>query len=202
MSPIRVAVCSPQPIVFAGITTLLAKHSDRVQIVPAPGRPEHLDPDVVIYDVLALLDGDTGPLRYLIEMTSSRVLAVGRGLGPDLVGDALATGVDGFFSLGVDESGLLAAVESATAGWEDDDPSTSQARAHQLGADVGLTDREVEVLTLVASGCSNEQIATDLFLSISSIKAHIRSAYRKTGVASRAGAMAWAIRHGFASERV
>jgi DNA-binding NarL/FixJ family response regulator len=210
MSPIRVAVCSPQSIVLAGVTALLARHPDRVQVVPAPGRPEHLDPDVVIYDAFALLDDDTGPLRYLIEMTSSKVLVVGRGLRSDLVGEALASGADGFFCLSVDEAALLSAVELAATGAEGDHrghervvgSSSSPAWAHELGADVGLTQREAEVLRLVATGISNEQIATELFLSINSIKTYIRSAYRKIGVASRAGAVAWAIRHGFAAEHV
>jgi DNA-binding NarL/FixJ family response regulator len=208
-SPIRVAVISPQAIVRAGITCLLAKHAHRVEIVRIPGLPDEPDPDVVIYDVLALLD-DSRQLHRLIELTSSRVLAVDRELRPDLVGQALATGVDGFFSIGVKETELLAAVESAATGWQAGDPgtdpivgsTTSEARAHQLGADVGLTHREVEVLELVARGFSNEQIACALFLSVNSIKTYIRTGYRKIGVTDRSGAVAWAIRHGFASERV
>jgi DNA-binding NarL/FixJ family response regulator len=205
---IRVGVYSPHEIVREGIVSLLARHPDKVSIAPTPTEPTHPDPDVVLYDVIALLKGDTRPLTYLIDMTTSRVLAVGRDLRPDLVGQALATGADGFFDIGVDEKGLLKAVESAATGWESGDPgvdptvgsSTSDARANQLGADVGLSEREVEILTLIAQGVSNQEIASRLFLSINSVKTYIRTAYRKIDAVSRAEAVGWAIRHGFASE--
>jgi len=85
-----------------------------------------------------------------------------------------------------------------------DDPtvgsSDSDARANQLGSDVGLTTREVEVLALIAQGLANHEIASRLFLSINSVKTYIRTAYRKIGVRSRSEAVGWAFRHGFASE--
>jgi DNA-binding NarL/FixJ family response regulator len=206
--PIRVGVYSPQEIVREGIVSLLAKHPDKVFIAPTPAKPRHPDPDVVLYDVIALLGRDTRPLTYLVSMTTSKVLAVGRDLRPDLVGQALATGADGFFDVGVDEKGLLKAIESAATGWETGDQgidptvgsSMSEVRANRLGADVGLSEREVEILTLIAQGIPNQQIASRLFLSINSVKTYIRTAYRKIGVASRAEAVGWAIRHGFASD--
>jgi DNA-binding NarL/FixJ family response regulator len=204
----RVGVYSPQEIVQEGLVSLLSKHPDKVQLVQMPTEPGQPDPEVVLYDVMALLDGDTGPLTYLVEMTSSKVLAVGRDLRPDLVSQSLTTGVDGFFDIGVNEKELLRAVESAATGWETGDPgddptvgsSDSAARANQLGSAAGLTAREAEILALIAQGVSNHVIASRLFLSINSVKTYIRSAYRKIGVEGRAGAVGWAIRHGFASE--
>jgi DNA-binding NarL/FixJ family response regulator len=207
--PIRVGVYSPQDVVTEGLVSLLSRHPDRICLVPTPTRHDEPDPDVVLYDVMALLDGDTKPLAYLVEMTTSKVLAVGRDLRPDLLGQALATGADGFFSMGVDEEELVAAVESAATGWEEGDTgenptigsSVSEARAQLLGAHAGLSDREVEVLTRIAMGLSNQQIAAELFLSINSVKTYVRTAYRKIGADSRAGAVSWAIRHGFTAER-
>jgi len=208
---VHVGVYSPQEIVREGIVSLLDKHPDKVRIVPTPVEPGDPDPEVVLYDVLALLGGDTATLTYLVEMSGSKVLAVGRDLRPDLVGRALAAGVDGFFSMGADEKELLAAVESAAREWQADedadaDPGaaavgsrTPDTRAPHLGADVGLTPREAEVLGLIAQGLSNQQIAAQLFLSVNSIKTYIRSAYRKLGLVSRATAVSWAIRHGFAA---
>jgi DNA-binding NarL/FixJ family response regulator len=205
--PLHVGVYSPQPIVLEGLVALLSKHPHRVLAQRTPTNPGDPDPDVVLYDVIALLEGDTKALDYLVEMTTSKVLAVGRDLRPDLVGQALNSGVDGFFSIGVDEGDLVAAIESAATGWKQGDEgadptvgsSTSAARARQLGSDIGLTARESEILGLVACGLPNQQIASQLFLSINSVKTHIRTAYRKIGVDSRAGAVGWAIRHGFRS---
>jgi DNA-binding NarL/FixJ family response regulator len=178
-----------------------------VCIAPTPTAPGDPNPDVVLFDVMALLSGDMALLSYLVETSGSKVLAVGRDLRPDLVGQALAAGVDGFFSLSADEEELLAAVESAATGWQVGDPgvdptvgsSRSEARAHSLGADVGLTPRETDVLALIAQGLSNQQIATELFLSVNSVKTYIRSTYRKIDAPSRAAAVSWAIRHGFPS---
>ena len=204
---VRVGVYSPQTIVREGIVALLDRHPDKVCIASTPTEPGDPDPDVVLYDVMALLSGDTELLSYLVEMSASKVLAVGRDLRPDLVGQALAAGVDGFFSLGADEAELLAAVESAAKGWHLGDPgedptvgsSASEARAYTAGTDVGLTPRETEVLALIAEGLSNQQIAAQLFLSVNSVKTYIRSGYRKIGAPSRAAAVSWAIRHGYAS---
>ncbi len=205
--PIRVGVYSQQDIVRQGIVSLLSKHPDKFDVVPTPAAAEDPDPDVVLYDAMALLAGDTRPLSHLVDMTASKVLAVGHDLRPDLVAHALSTGVDGFFSVGSDETELLAAVESAATGWQVGDTgenptvgsSAAEARAHQLGADVGLTEREAQVLSLISQGYSNQEIASEVVLSINSIKTYIRTAYRKIGVDSRAGAVSWAIRHGFAS---
>jgi DNA-binding NarL/FixJ family response regulator len=206
--PFRVGVYSPQDVVREGLVALLSRHPDKACVVPMPSGPLQPDPDVVLYDVIALLEGDTRPLAYLVDMTTSKVLAVGRDLRPDLVSRALTTGVDGFFDLGVNEKELLKAVESAATGWETGDSgpdptvgsSESAARANQLGADVGLTARESEILALIAQGLSNQEIASRLYLSINSVKTYIRTAYRKIGAESRAGAVGWAIRHGFPSE--
>ena len=58
-----------------------------------------------------------------------------------------------------------------------------------------LSARESEVLALIARGYSNKEIADELFLSINSIKSHIRSAYRRIGVERRTQAVLWAIEH-------
>jgi DNA-binding NarL/FixJ family response regulator len=61
-----------------------------------------------------------------------------------------------------------------------------------------LTAREVDVLCLVARGLSNRQVAEELVVSERTVHAHLRTTYRKLGVASRAGATRWAIEHGIA----
>ena len=58
-----------------------------------------------------------------------------------------------------------------------------------------LTPRETEVLSYIAVGLSNREIAAELFLSVNSVKSHIRSAYRKIGVTRRVEAVRWAIRN-------
>jgi len=200
---VRVGVYSPQPIVREGLVSLLERHPDKVRVAPTPTAPGDPEPDVVLYDVMALLGGDTGPLTYLVEQSGTKVLAVSRDLRPDLVGRALATGADGFLSMGADEDELLAAVQSAVDGCADSDEGSNASPAYfqANGVGIALSPRETEVLALIAAGLSNQQIAAEMFLSINSVKTYIRSAYRKIAVERRSAAVAWAIRHGLAPTR-
>lgn len=192
---LRVAVVSPQAVVRHGLVDLLARHPDRVRVVPYP---DGADPHVVLFDVIDLVDGDLTVLTELLISTSAKVLAMDRDLRPDLAARALAAGASGCVPMGVSESDLIEAVEAAAGG------SVARVRTpgqqdprHALGADVGLTPREVEVLTLIAQGHTNREIAEELYLSPNSIKTYVRTAYRKIGATSRSQAVGWAIRNGF-----
>ena len=66
----------------------------------------------------------------------------------------------------------------------------------------GLTEREVEVLRLVANGLTNNEIATELFLSIKTVSRHLSNIFTKIGVSSRAGATAFAFEHHLVSPKV
>ena len=79
--PLTVAICSPQPIVRAGMEALLRQHPDRFEVLPPQWRAG-ADPAVVLYDVMVLSDQDDAELLHLVQRTRSKVLAVGRyGLG-------------------------------------------------------------------------------------------------------------------------
>ncbi|MCD4534379.1 response regulator transcription factor [Nocardioides sp. cx-169] len=61
-----------------------------------------------------------------------------------------------------------------------------------------LSDREAEVLALIAEGLSNKEIGATVFRSVNSIKTYIRTTYRKIGVHTRSQAVRWAMENGFA----
>jgi len=196
-APLLVAVVSPQPVVRHGLVDLLARHPDRVSVVVYP---DGHDPDVVLYDVVDLADGDSSGLRELLSSTSAKVLAMSRDLRPDLAVRAMAAGADGFFSIGVTEAELISAVEAAADGSGSGLSLPAPDSDHRLGAEAGLTTREAEVLTLIAQGRTNREIAEELYLSPNSIKTYVRTAYRKIGATSRSQAVGWAIRNGFPVE--
>jgi DNA-binding NarL/FixJ family response regulator len=189
--PLTVAVVSPQPIVHHGLVGLLARHPSRVTVVAYPEG----DPDVVLYDVLSLLHPEVDHLSRLVANGRPRVLAVSRDLRPELVARAFAAGVDAAVSIGAEEHDLVDAVEGVARG------ETPNALAALPGASVGLTARETEVITLIAQGHTNHEIARLLYLSPNSIKTYVRTAYRKIGAASRSQAVSWAIRNGFPTDR-
>ncbi len=86
----------------------------------------------------------------------------------------------------------------ASAETADAEPA-DDAIEHRLGHDVGLTPREIDVLSLITQGLSNQEIAEQSYLSINSVKTYIRSAYRRIGVTSRSQAVVWCLQHGFAA---
>jgi DNA-binding NarL/FixJ family response regulator len=120
------------------------------------------------------------------------VLIYSRDMRPDLRARAIARGADGWVSMSTHSSGLVDAIERLA----DDKPLEEQV--DWIGHEAGLSPREVEVLSLVTMGMSNQEIADRLFLTINTLKSHIRQAYKKIGVTSRAQAVAWCMQHGFA----
>lgn len=60
---------------------------------------------------------------------------------------------------------------------------------------VGLTEREVEIVSRIATGMSNQQIGSSIFVSVNTVKSYIRSAYRKMNVETRSQAVVWAFNH-------
>src|SRR4051794_19435487 len=162
-APLPVAVCSPQPVVLSGLKALLGRHPDRFRIVAAAMDDSGHDedrPEVVLYDVLALRAGDE-ELTRLLGRTTAKVIAVGRELRPDLGHRALAAGVTGLLSLGVDEDELVATVAAVGAGEAGDKRVRPVPRPpsaiDRTGAAFGLSARETEVLVLVVHGLTNTQ---------------------------------------------
>ena len=92
--------------------------------------------------------------------------------------------------------------EDARAGRLDSDAVAAvlEAAGHRVGArrprPAGLTDRQVEVLRLLAAGLSNKQIAARLVLSPRTAERHVQDVYDKIGLSSRAGAALYAMEHG------
>lgn len=148
--PVRLLIASPDPTVVAGLSALLAGHTDRVVIVDDGAA------DVVLHD------GD-------------------RDGGADLEALMRRTGAVAWVPLRGGADRIVAMVEGAASG--------PQSAVH------GLSDREEEVLRLIAAGLTNREIAEQVFISINSVKTYIRSAYRKIGVNSRSQAVAWGLRH-------
>jgi two-component system, NarL family, response regulator LiaR len=125
---------------------------------------------------------------------------------PDSVHEALSHGAAGCLSKGLAAEELVQALEAIHAGQgctHDGGPTLApgdEAVGDWPGRGVGLTPREAEILTLIARAFSNQEIAEALYLSVNSVKTHIRTAYRKIGVRRRPQAVVWAIERGFVAE--
>lgn len=152
-------------------------------------------PDVVVYDVVGVEADDGSQLFGFIADQESAVVVVGREHRPDLAARAMSHGAAAYVSLEADGGDILGVIREAACeelGFHD---PTSWPPT--LGADAGLTPREVVLLSGVVKGFSNTEIAEQMSLSPNTIKSYIRSAYRKIGVTTRSQAVSWCLQQGF-----
>jgi DNA-binding NarL/FixJ family response regulator len=188
-------VVSRHPLVRAGLTALLAEYPDRVHVVDVSSQDGHLGgQDAAVYDLAALVDGADDDVQHVI---SSRIPVVAlTPPSPSGLGErAVAVGVAEVVPMDITAAGLVLALERAASG-----RSVSADRCAAQGAEKrrralevqhGLSERESDILLLIAAGRMNQEIADQLYLSINSIKTYIRSAYKKIGVRTRAQAVLW-----------
>lgn len=196
---IRTAIADPHELVVAGLTQLLDVPSGRHRIVtescPHP-------PDVVLY---GLYPDDQGSphdpkLHALLRRSPSTVIVTYWGDVSPAVEAALTCGAHGALSNALTRAELHDGIQRIM---EDRNPEAvppPHTSCHPEIARVGLTPRELNVLALIAGGLTNQEIAERLYLTINSVKTHIRGAYPKIGARRRSHAVVWASRHGLIRE--
>ncbi len=196
----RVLVVSSQEVVLTGLLTILERSGCGWDVFA--GADGARPPDVVLYDVLGLHEGDGSDLDRWVRRDEISVIALSRDLRPDLEAQALDRGAQAAVSIGIASTGLVDVVGSALAGRLHESPHVRRLDADRLlGQEAGLSARESAVLRLIVLGHTNQEIADRLYLSINSIKTYIRTTYRKLEVGSRQQAVTWAIQRGFPIER-
>jgi DNA-binding NarL/FixJ family response regulator len=208
---IRVLLVDDHQVVRRGLRTFLEVQDD-IEVVGeasdgAEGvdRVEELRPDVVLMDIkMPGMDGIEA-LRRLRELANpAKVLIVTSFTEQRTVVPALRAGAAGYVYKDVDPEALAGAIRSVHAGHvllqsevagallAQDGPGTGQGR------NTSLTDREREVLGLIADGRSNREIARALVLSEKTVKTHVSNILMKLDLADRTQAALWAVRHGIA----
>jgi DNA-binding NarL/FixJ family response regulator len=145
-----------------------------------------LRPDLVVIELDSTRQGPVRAIRRLREeLPGARILAIARPRREHDVRRALGAGADGVVLAPELDGTLPAAARSVLAG----QVCLPRALRH-LGERPALTHREKQALGMVAAGATNRQIADALFLTESTVKGHLASAFRKLGVRSRAEAVA------------
>ena len=207
--PLRVVIADDQASVREGLVLLLgglpgidvagaaADGEQALELVA-----EH-QPDAILLDLhMPVLDGIGATHRLAADHPGVAIVVLTTYVDDTSVLEALRAGARSYLTKDADRTDIAQALRAAAGGLAVFDPrvhatllaATSPAAASPDPPD-GLTQREVEILGLIARGLTNGEIAERLFLSSHTIKTHINRIFAKTGSRDRVAAIGYAQRH-------
>ena len=207
---IRVFVVDDHPVVRQGLRSFLSSR-EGIEVVgeaadgeAALGELRRLRPDVVLMDLVMPGAGGVAAIRRITaEHPEVRTLVLTSFSSEDDVIPAVAAGAVGYLLKDVAPVELEAAVRAAFRREATLSPEVMTrvmaevARGSATTAELdGLTPREIDVLRLLAAGRSNRALATELYVSERTVKAHVSNILAKLHVTDRTQAALWAVRHG------
>lgn len=204
---ISLVIADDHAIVRAGLSALLSRHRDEVEVV---GEAETIDeaidlcrtlgPDLVLMDLRFAGDSRTGvdATRHIRALPSPpHVLVVTNYDTDSEIVRAVEAGASGYLLKDTPPAELWSAIRSAAVGVTALSPRVASRLLTRLGAPSStLTPRELEVLAAVATGRSNREVARELFLSEATVKSHLVQVFAKLDVKSRTAAVARAREQG------
>jgi DNA-binding NarL/FixJ family response regulator len=206
---IRIVIADDHSVVRRGLRMFLAMDPELVVVGEAADGEEavHLArlllPDIVLMDLLMpVMDGITATAIIRSELPDTEVLALTSVLEDASVVGAVRAGAIGYLLKDTDADALCRAIKAAAAGQVQLTPQAA-ARLMQVvstpESPEALTERETEVLRLMAQGQANKEIARSLNISEKTVKVHVSNILSKLGVQSRTQATLYAIRVGLVS---
>ncbi len=210
---IRVLVVDDHAVVRSGLRLLLEKEHDLDVVAEAGDVREAVlearatKPDVVLMDVV--MPGQTGiegiPLVQK-EAPEAKVLLLSMQDDPQYVRQAFGAGASGYVLKEAADTEVVAAIREVAAGGSYVDPAlgaklaAADAAAHSRADADPLSDREREVMRLLALGHTNQEIAKLLFISVRTAETHRAHIMQKLRLTTRAELVAYAIDHGLLDE--
>lgn len=199
---IRVVIADDHPMMRAGIRSFLDAEADLDVVAEAVSGEQAIaftrqyQPDVLLLDMEM---PDTPGVKVAQAVSDdpdikTRILALSAYNRSSYVEGLLRTGAAGYITKDKPPTMIVEAVRAVAGGegrW-----FVTPFSADETGQ---LTDREREVLQLMAQGTPNEQIAEDLHIAVNTVRNHVNNIYDKLGVHSSREAVAWAWQHGLAA---
>jgi NarL family two-component system response regulator LiaR len=212
-SAIRVLVVDDHAIVRKGIRALLAEIED-IQVVGEAGdgkeaitRADALSPDVILMDlVMPVMDGIEATRQITKHESSPRILVLTSFASDDKVFPAIKAGALGYLLKDSEPADLVQAIQQVHRGEPSLQPSIAQKVLQELRRPAApqptpepLTQREMEVLRLVAKGLSNPEIAQRLVVTEATVRTHVSHILSKLHLANRVQATLYALQEGITS---
>jgi NarL family two-component system response regulator LiaR len=212
--PIRVLLTDDHAIVRKGVRALLATERD-IQVVgeacdgeEAVAQAESLRPDVILMDlVMPKLDGIEAISRIMTKLPRTRILVLTSFAADEKVFPAIKAGALGYLLKDSGPEELVGAIRQVHRGEPSLEPSIARKVLLELSHPPTqksltvdpLTERELDILRLVAQGCSNKEIALKLSLSELTVRTHVSNTLGKLHLASRTQAALYALQKGLTS---
>lgn len=203
---IRILIADDHAVVRQGLKMFLSLDPDLEIVGEANNGAEALDlsgqlqPDVVLMDLLMpVMDGITAIGKIRQQYPDIEVLALTSVLEDASVVGAVKAGAIGYLLKDTQADELRRAIKAAAEGQVQLAPQAAARLLREVRtpeAPEPLTDRETEVLTLLASGRANKEIARDLQIGEKTVKTHVSNILGKLGVQSRTQAALYAVRTG------
>jgi len=201
--PVRVVIADDHAIVRRGLRALLdavagfevVAEADDVQSARRYVRGHH--PDVLVLDLNMGAESSLGSIPVIrAESPDTQIVVLTMQDEPAYAREALTAGALGYVLKEAADSELVDAVRAAYAGESYLNPKLgARVAATPVGPPGGLSDREVDVLRMIALGHTNTQIAERLFLSVRTVETHRAHIQQKLGLEDRAALVQYALEH-------
>ena len=206
MEKIKLLIVDDHQMVRLGLSSFMNIQPD-IEVVgeAADGesgylKARNLKPDVILMDlVMDRLDGIASTKKILAEDPTAKILILTSFIDDEKVFPALAAGAKGYILKTSQAAEIASAIRKVAAGQDvlssavKEKIALQKHRPHELYDD--LSKRELEVLKVLATGMSNQEIADTLYISLKTVKTHVSNIFTKLEVSDRTQATIYAIQH-------
>jgi len=202
-SPIRILTADDHPLIRAGLVTFLATEPELQVVAEAANGEEALEkyrelrPDIVLMDLsMPVMDGLSATRAILEEFPDAKVIVLTTYDGDEDIHRALDAGAMGYLVKDMLVADVLNVVRTVHGGRRGI-PQTVAATLAEHTPRIPLTLRETEVLSLVAKGLSNAEVAARIGRAEETVKVHLKNILQKLDATDRTEAVTTALRRGF-----